>query len=62
MTKMNSIFPIDIVYLWVDSRDAKFNSEKNKYLKESKKDTNKYVDDVRDEIFRDNYELKYSLR
>ena len=62
MTKMNSIFPIDIVYLWVDSRDAKFNSEKNKYLKESKKDTNKYVDDVRDEIFRDNDELKYSLR
>ena len=62
MTKMNSIFPIDIVYLWVDGCDKKFNSIKNKFLKESCKNINKYVDDVRDEIFCENNELKYSLR
>ena len=55
-------FPIDIVYLWANGADENFVRIKNKYLKESKKDTNKYVDDVRDEIFRDNDELKYSLR
>ena len=62
MSQSSINFPIDIVYLWVDSRDKKFNSEKNKYLKESGRDVNKYVDDVKDQIFRDNEELKYSLR
>ena len=41
MTKMNSIFPIDIVYLWVDGCDKKFNSIKNKFLKESCKNIDK---------------------
>ena len=62
MVQKNIDFPIDIVYLWVNSRDTKFNTEKNKYLKESNKDIHKYIDDVRDEIFQDNDELKYSLR
>ena len=55
-------FPIDIVYLWVDGNDEKFKSAKNKYLKSSSRTVDKYVDDVRDEIFCENNELKYSLR
>ena len=62
MTNNKHFFPIDIVYLWVDGCDEKFNSIKNKYLKESNKDPGKYVDDVKDEIFCENNELKFSLR
>ena len=62
MKQSDCRFPIDIVYLWVDGRDKKFNSIKNKYLKGSGKDTEKYVDDAKDSIFIDNDELKYSLR
>ncbi len=62
MSESGVNFAIDIVYLWVDSRDAKFTAEKNKYLKKTNKDTSKYIDDVKDQIFRDNEELKYSLR
>ena len=62
MTRKNVSFPIDIVYLWANGNDEKFNSVKNKCLKDKNKDTNKYVDDVKDQIFRDNEELRYSLR
>jgi len=62
MLQPNTFFPIDIVYLWVDSRDERFCVEKNKYLEKSGKKTDKFVDDVKDQIFRDNDELKYSLR
>ena len=55
-------FPIDIVYLWADGADKHFVDEKNKYLQKENKDTHKYVDDVQDQIFRNNEELKYSLR
>ena len=59
MTDKKTFFPIDIVYLWVDGCDKKFNSIKNKYLKESNKNIDKYVDDVRDEIYCENNELKF---
>lgn len=62
MAQQSVSFPIDIVYLWADGSDKNFNSIKNKYLKSMKKDTNKYVDDIKDQLFRDNNELKYSLR
>lgn len=62
MTKMNSIFPIDIVYLWVDGSDKNFISIKNDYLRKLHKNNDKYIDDTKDQIFRDNDELKYSLR
>ena len=62
MPKNNSFFPIDIVYLWVDGRDKKFSLTKNKFLKKAGKNIDKYVDDVKDSIFIDNEELKYSLR
>lgn len=60
MTVNKMLFPIDIVYLWVDGADKNFIDIKNKYLKKVK--TGKYVDDVKDQIFRNNDELKYSLR
>ena len=56
----NSPFPIDIVYLWIDGSSPEFKAIKNKYL--GKKETDKYVDDTKDQIFRDNQELKYSMR
>ena len=55
-------FPIDIVYLWANGADETFCSVKNKYIQDLNKDTGKYIDDVQDQIFRDNNELKYSLR
>lgn len=55
-------FPVDIVYLWVDGSDAKFRSIKNKYLYGDSNKNTEYVDDNKDQIFRDNQELKYSLR
>lgn len=60
MSKTTLCFPIDIVYLWVDGRDKKFVSLKNRYLHGFKQD--KYIDDTSDKIFIDNCELKYSLR
>nr|MBQ0091004.1 Stealth CR1 domain-containing protein [Candidatus Enterousia merdequi] len=59
--KQNKFFPIDIVYLWVDGSDKNFQQVKNKYLSKDKF-TSKYVDDTKDQIFRDNQELKYALR
>ena len=55
-------FPIDIVYLWVDGKDKEFCAIKDSYLKKKTKDTEKYIDDVRSQIFQDNNELMYSLR
>ena len=62
MLNIKSNFPIDIVYLWVDGSDKNFISLKNKYLREFYQDSNKYIDDTKDQIFRDHDELKYSLR
>ena len=55
-------FPIDIVYLWANGADEVFSSVKNKYIQDLNKDMCKYIDDIQDQIFRDNNELKYSLR
>lgn len=62
MSQKKSFFPIDIVYLWVDGRDKKFSDIKNKFLKDSGRNVDKYVDAAKDSIFVDNEELKYSLR
>ena len=62
MADNKHFFPIDIVYLWVNGCDKNFKQIKNKYLKESSKNFNKYVDDIRDEIFCEHDELKFSLR
>lgn len=62
MYKFKSNFPIDIVYLWVDGNDKNFISTKNKFLQKFSQDSNKYIDDTKEQIFRDNDELKYSLR
>ena len=62
MLKFESYFPIDVVYLWVDGSDKNFISIKNDYLRKLHKNNNKYIDDTKDQIFRDNDELKYSLR
>ena len=62
MKDIKTSFPIDIVYLWANGADEKFNTIKNKYIKDLNKDTNKYIDDIQEQIFRDNNELKYSLR
>ena len=50
---------IDIVYLWVDGSDKKWLAEKNKWLKKLFNITNTNTDAER---YRDNGELKYSLR
>ncbi|MBR6364411.1 MAG: Stealth CR1 domain-containing protein [Alphaproteobacteria bacterium] len=55
-------FPIDLVYLWIDGSSPEFRNTKAKYLRAAGKDTNKYVDATKDQIFCDNDELKYSLR
>lgn len=55
-------FPIDLVYLWVDGRDPDFRKTKAKYLRAAGKDDSQYVDDNKESIYRDNDELKYSLR
>ncbi len=62
MNSNKASFPIDIVYLWANGADEKFSAIKNKYIQDLNKDTSKYIDDVQDQIFRDNNELKYSLR
>ncbi len=55
-------FPIDLVYLWIDGSSPDFRKTKAKYLRAAGKDDSKYVDATKDQIFRDNDELKYSLR
>ena len=55
-------FPIDLVYLWIDGSDPEFRKTKAKYLRDAGKDDSQYVDDNKEQIYRDNDELKYSLR
>jgi len=55
-------FPIDLVYLWIDGSGAEFRKTKAKYLRAAGMDDSKYVDATKDQIFRNNNELKYSLR
>ena len=58
MISNKASFPIDIVYLWANGADERFSTIKNKYIQDLNKDTSKYIDDVQDQIFRDNNELK----
>jgi len=53
---------IDIVYLWVDDTDKKWINLKNKYLHNAQHTLKTYTNAIGDERFRDNGELKYSLR
>lgn len=60
MNKKNNayLFPIDIVYLWVDGNDIQWQKEKESYQKQ-----NNINDDSTNMCrFIDNQELKYSLR
>jgi hypothetical protein len=52
-------FPIDIVYLWVDGNDPAWRAKKDKFLRQSGILNPEVKSDAR---FRDNDELKYSLR
>ncbi|MBO7509052.1 MAG: hypothetical protein J6T57_02130 [Alphaproteobacteria bacterium] len=58
----NPLFPIDLVYLWIDGSRPDFRKIKAEYLRAAGKDVGQYVDAVKDQIFRNNDELKYSLR
>ena len=53
---------IDIVYLWVDSSDKKWRTEKDKWLEIVTGKKPVYSNEAGEERFRDNGELLYSLR
>lgn len=55
-------FPIDLVYLWIDGSSREFNEIKNKYLRAAGRKENRFTDAIGGSIYRDNDELKYSLR
>lgn len=55
----NGIKDIDLVYLWCDGNDEKFRRKKQLFLKGITNLSNQVLNDCR---FRDNDELKYSLR
>lgn len=50
---------IDVVYLWVDGSDEKWRAERDRWYK---KINNKTPESMNDSLYRDNGELKYSLR
>lgn len=56
--KQNS-FPIDLVYLWVDDNDPIWKKKKESFLKINKNNSKETTGDAR---WRNNDELKYSLR
>ncbi len=53
---------IDIVYLWVDDTDKKWCKEKDKWLNIIRGEKSVYQDAAIDARWRDNGELKYSMR
>ena len=53
---------IDLVYLWVDGADTAWRKEKNKWLQITQGTTTIAKNAHSDERYRDNGELKYSLR
>lgn len=59
---MTSEIKIDIVYLWVDDQDKKWRTERNKWLKKIKNERPIHSDATTEARWRDNGELKYSLR
>ena len=53
---------IDIVYLWVDGSDEKWRHERDKWYAKINNKTPEYQNNINDSLYRDNGELKYSLR
>ncbi len=53
------MFPIDLVYLWVDDNDPNWQEKKNSFLKTNNNNSKETTGDAR---WRNNDELKYSLR
>jgi hypothetical protein len=56
---MNSVLPIDFVYLWCDSSDEEWNAKRKKYKPSKEGEENQVNNECR---FVSNDELKYSLR
>lgn len=57
--KNQNMFPIDLVYLWVDDNDLKWQEKKNSFLCTHRDNSKETVGNAR---WRNNDELKYSLR
>ena len=53
---------IDLVYMWVDGSDKKWQEQKNHWLKEIKNEVHVCDDSIADARWRDNDELKFALR
>ncbi|MBO7053108.1 MAG: Stealth CR1 domain-containing protein [Alphaproteobacteria bacterium] len=53
---------IDIVYLWVDGSDKKWRETRNFWYDKINHQTVEYANNLNDSLYRDNGELKYSLR
>lgn len=60
--EQNLMQKIDIVYLWVDGSDKKWHAQKEKWLAQQTHQKSKKYISAGDERWRDNGELKYSLR
>lgn len=56
---MKEQFPVDLVYMWVDGNDPEWRAKRNRYMGGDNKGTSEGVADAR---WRDNEELRYSLR
>lgn len=57
--RMKGLFPIDLVYMWVDGNDPVWQAKRNKYVGSSGNQSQEVVGAAR---WRDNEELRYSLR
>lgn len=53
---------IDLVYMWVDGSDKKWQEQKNHWLKKIKNEVHVCDDSIADARWRDNDELKFALR
>ena len=56
---MKKFFPIDVVYMWVDGNDPEWQAKRNRYVGGSNNQSQEVVGAAR---WRDNEELRYSLR
>lgn len=56
---MKEQFPVDLVYMWVDGNDPEWRAKRNQYMNGGAKGTTEGVAEAR---WRDNEELRYSLR
>ena len=59
----SSLFPVDLVYTWVNDQDSNWQSKKNKYLADNSTETSAIENDsIGEGRFKNSDELKYSLR